>query len=133
LIVMVTVDEEGNCLDGTSAEEAARLLTEWGVDALGCNCSSGPAVVLTAIERMRTVTDAAAGGDAERGDAASVDGRNIYLTSPEYLASFREEVCKGRGDIYRGMLRDDAEPHPRAAVGVAGAGSAGGGGAGDVE
>src|SRR5665213_616537 len=37
IIAMVTVDEQGNCLDGTSAEEAARLMTAWGADAVGCN------------------------------------------------------------------------------------------------
>ena len=94
LMVMVTVDEEGNCLDGTTAEEAARLLTEWGVDALGCNCSSGPAVVLTAIERMRTATDLPLAAMPNAGMPRSVDGRNIYLTSPEYLASFAKKFVK---------------------------------------
>ena len=55
-VVMVTVDEEGNCLDGASAETAADKLTEWGADAIGCNCSAGPATVLSVIERMRKVT-----------------------------------------------------------------------------
>jgi homocysteine S-methyltransferase len=94
LIVMVTVDEEGNCLDGTTAEDAARLLTEWGVDALGCNCSSGPAVVLTAIERMRTATMLPLAAMPNAGMPRSVDGRNIYLTSPEYLASFAKKFVK---------------------------------------
>ena len=53
LMVMMTVDEEGNCLDGASAETAAQRLTEWGADAVGCNCSAGPATVLSVIERMR--------------------------------------------------------------------------------
>jgi len=57
VVVMMTVDEEGNCLDGSSAETAAIKLTEWGADAVGCNCSSGPATVLSVIERMRVVTD----------------------------------------------------------------------------
>jgi homocysteine S-methyltransferase len=94
LIVMVTVDEEGNCLDGTTAEEAAKLLTGWGVDALGCNCSSGPAVVLTAIERMRAATTLPLAAMPNAGMPRSVDGRNIYLTSPEYLASFGKKFVK---------------------------------------
>ena len=94
LIVMVTVDEEGNCLDGTTAEEAARLLTAWGVDALGCNCSSGPAVVLEAIVRMRTATTLPLAAMPNAGLPKSVDGRNIYLTSPEFLASFAKKFVK---------------------------------------
>ena len=94
IIVMVTVDEEGNCLDGTSAEDAAKLLTEWGADALGCNCSSGPAVVLSVIERMRPVTTLPLAAMPNAGMPRSVDGRNIYLTSPEYLASFAKKFVK---------------------------------------
>jgi methionine synthase I (cobalamin-dependent) len=56
VIVMVTVDEEGNCLDGTSAEAATRRLAATGADAIGCNCSAGPATVLSVIERMRPLT-----------------------------------------------------------------------------
>ncbi len=35
VLVMVTVDDESNCLDGSSPEQAAALLTEWGADARG--------------------------------------------------------------------------------------------------
>lgn len=94
LIVMVTVDEEGNCLDGTSAERATELLTQWSVDGLGCNCSSGPAVVLGVIERMRSVTTLPLAAMPNAGMPRSVDGRNIYLTSPEYLASFAKKFVK---------------------------------------
>lgn len=94
LIVMMTVDEQANCLDGTSAEDAARQLTSWGVDALGCNCSSGPAVVLGAVERMRAVTSLPLAAMPNAGMPRSVEGRNIYLTSPEYLASFARKFVK---------------------------------------
>jgi methionine synthase I (cobalamin-dependent)/5,10-methylenetetrahydrofolate reductase len=94
LIVMVTVDEAGNCLDGSSAEEAATKLTQWGADAVGCNCSSGPGVVLTAIERMRSATSLPLAAMPNAGLPRSIDGRNIYLTSPEYLASFARKFVK---------------------------------------
>jgi methionine synthase I (cobalamin-dependent)/5,10-methylenetetrahydrofolate reductase len=94
LMVMVTVDEEGNCLDGTSPERCAEQLTAWGADALGCNCSSGPAVVLAAIERMRTATDLPLAAMPNAGMPRSIDGRNIYLTSPEYMASFARKYVK---------------------------------------
>src|SRR5580658_2365721 len=41
IVVMVTVDEDGNCLDGASPEHAASRLTDLGADAVGCNCSAG--------------------------------------------------------------------------------------------
>lgn len=94
VIVMVTVDEEGNCLDGASAETAAVKLTEWGADAIGCNCSAGPATVLSVIERMREVTSLPLAAMPNAGIPRAVEGRTIYLTSPEYMASFTRKLVK---------------------------------------
>ena len=94
VIVMVTADEQGNCLDGTTAEDAARLMESWGVDALGCNCSEGPALVLSVIERMRKVTKLPLAAMPNAGTPKSIDGRSLYLTSPEYMASFAKKFVK---------------------------------------
>src|SRR5277367_2213061 len=102
VIVMMTVDEEGNCLDGSSAETAAIKLTEWGADAVGCNCSSGPATVLSVIERMRVVTDKPLAAMPNAGIPRAVEGRTIYLTSPEYMASFTRKLVKAGASIVGG-------------------------------
>ena len=94
ILVMVTVDEDANCLDGSSPETAAARLTEWGADAIGCNCSVGPATVLTAIERMAAVTDLPLIAMPNAGMPRAVEGRNIYLCSPEYMASFARKLVK---------------------------------------
>ncbi len=94
VIVMMTVAEDGNCLDGTTAEETAKRLEAAGADAVGCNCSSGPAVVLSVLERMRTATSLPLAAMPNAGMPRSVDGRNIYLTSPEYLASFARKFAQ---------------------------------------
>ncbi len=94
VVVMVTVDEEGNCLDGASAETAAARIAAWGVDGIGCNCSVGPATVLTAIERMAAATSLPLMAMPNAGMPRSVEGRNIYLCSPEYMASFARKFTK---------------------------------------
>lgn len=94
VIVMMTVDEDGNCLDGASAETAATKLTEWGADAVGCNCSAGPATVLSVIERMRLVTTLPLAAMPNAGIPRAVEGRTLYLTSPEYMASFTRKLVK---------------------------------------
>jgi methionine synthase I (cobalamin-dependent)/5,10-methylenetetrahydrofolate reductase len=94
VLVMVTVDEEANCLDGSSPETAAARLTEWGADAIGCNCSVGPATVLTAIECMAAATNLPLIAMPNAGMPREVDGRNIYLCSPEYMASFARKLIK---------------------------------------
>jgi homocysteine S-methyltransferase len=102
VIVMMTVDEEGNCLDGASAETAALKLTEWGADAVGCNCSAGPATVLSVIERMRPVTSLPLAAMPNAGIPRAVEGRTLYLTSPEYMASFTRKLVKAGASFVGG-------------------------------
>ncbi|MBB5316699.1 bifunctional homocysteine S-methyltransferase/methylenetetrahydrofolate reductase [Tunturibacter empetritectus] len=102
VVVMMTVDEEGNCLDGASAETAAIKLTEWGADAVGCNCSAGPATVLSVIERMRPLTPLPLAAMPNAGIPRAVEGRTIYLTSPEYMASFTRKLVKAGASIVGG-------------------------------
>ena len=96
VLAMVTVDDDSNCLDGSSPEQAAAKLTEWGANAVGVNCSSGPATVLTAIEAMRKATTLPLAAMPNAGMPRAVEGRNIYLCSPEYMASFaRKAIAAG--------------------------------------
>jgi homocysteine S-methyltransferase len=94
VVVLITVDEEANCLDGASPETAAARIESWGVDGIGCNCSVGPATVLTALERMAAVTTLPLMAMPNAGMPRSVEGRNIYLCSPEYMASFARKFTK---------------------------------------
>jgi len=96
VLVMVTVDDDSNCLDGSSPAQAAALLTEWGAGAIGVNCSTGPTTVLTAIEAMRAATTLPLAAMPNAGMPRAVEGRNVYLCSPEYMASFaRKAIAAG--------------------------------------
>ena len=108
VVAMVTVDEESLCLDGTRPELAAARLAAWGADGIGVNCSTGPAAVLSAIESMAAGAESMAAGAEPMAAGAhlplfampnagvprSVDGRNLYLCSPEYMASFARKFLK---------------------------------------
>ena len=96
LVVQVTIDEDGNCLDGSDPETFAPRLEDWGADVIGCNCSVGPVAMLDAIERVRTLTSLPLAAQPNAGIPRSVEGRNIYLCSPEYMASYaRKFVAAG--------------------------------------
>jgi len=96
VLVMVTVDDESECLDVASPAQAAAVLTEWGADAVGVNCSTGPATVLTAVEAMRAATGLPLAAMPNAGVPRAIEGRNVYLCSPEYMASFaRKAVAAG--------------------------------------
>ncbi len=102
LIVLLTVDEAGACLEGETAETAAERMQAWGADAIGCNCSSGPAIVLSVIERMRKVVSLPLAAMPNAGMPRSVDGRSIYMTSPEYMASFARKFRKAGASFVGG-------------------------------
>ena len=88
LVAQVTIDEDGNCLDGASPETFVAKLDEWGVDVIGCNCSVGPVAMLEAMERIRRNTERPLAAQPNAGIPRSIEGRNIYLCSPEYMASY---------------------------------------------
>jgi methionine synthase / methylenetetrahydrofolate reductase(NADPH) len=96
LVAQVTIDEDGNCLDGSTPEQFAPRLAEWGADVIGCNCSVGPVAMLEAMERLHDVTSLPLAAQPNAGIPRSVEGRNIYLCSPEYMASYaRKFVSAG--------------------------------------
>ena len=88
LIAQVTMDEDGVCLDGSAPEVFVPHLEQWGADVIGCNCSVGPVAMLDAVERLRTLTSLPLAAQPNAGIPRSVEGRNIYLCSPEYMASY---------------------------------------------
>ncbi len=94
-IATVTVTDAGNTADGTTPEDAARRLEAAGALAIGCNCSDGPNLVLQTIERMRRATALPLAAMPNAGVPNCVDGRSIYLSSPEYLASFARKALRG--------------------------------------
>jgi homocysteine S-methyltransferase len=96
IVAEVTIDDEGNALDGSEPEAFGVKLTDFGVDVAGCNCSIGPAAMLDTIERLRRVTSLPLAAQPNAGMPRSVEGRNIYLCSPEYMASYaRKFVAAG--------------------------------------
>ena len=88
VVAQVTIDEDGNCLDGSAPEHYGPQLEAWGADVVGCNCSVGPVAMLDALERVRAVTNAPLSAQPNAGMPRSVEGRNIYLCSPEYMAEY---------------------------------------------
>ncbi len=96
IVAQVTIDEDGNCLDGSTPEIFTPKLEEWGGNVIGCNCSVGPVAMLDAMERVRALTTLPLAAQPNAGIPRSVDGRNIYLCSPEYMASYaRKFVAAG--------------------------------------
>ncbi len=84
----MTTEEDGNTLDGTPPERFAPELERRGATVIGVNCAVGPAPMLETIERMEAVTKRRLSAQPNAGKPRDVEGRNIYLCSPEYMASY---------------------------------------------
>ena len=88
IVAQVTTEEDGNTLDGVAPETFVPELEQLGATIVGVNCSVGPAAMLETIERMAQVATVKLAAQPNAGRPRDVEGRNIYLCSPEYMASY---------------------------------------------
>jgi methionine synthase / methylenetetrahydrofolate reductase(NADPH) len=88
IVAQVTIDDDGRMPDGSTTETFASRLNEWPVDVIGLNCSVGPKVTLETTERMMQYSSKPMSAMPNAGLPSKVDGRNIYLCSPEYMAQY---------------------------------------------
>src|SRR5262245_55746034 len=88
VVAQVTTEEDGNSLDGATPESFVPALEYLGAQIVGLNCSVGPAAMLETIERMSQVTTVKLSAQPNAGRPREIEGRNIYLCSPEYMASY---------------------------------------------
>jgi methionine synthase / methylenetetrahydrofolate reductase(NADPH) len=88
IVAQMTTEEGGQTLDGTPPEKFAPELERRGATLIGVNCAVGPAPMLETIERLAAVTKLRLSAQPNAGKPRDVEGRNIYLCSPEYMASY---------------------------------------------
>jgi methionine synthase I (cobalamin-dependent)/5,10-methylenetetrahydrofolate reductase len=88
IIAQMTFSEEGLTLMGHTPEEIAKELEKMKVEVMGVNCSVGPQRVLDVIYQMKKVTSLNLSAQPNAGFPRFVDGRFIYLSSPEYFAIY---------------------------------------------
>ncbi len=92
IIAQVTIDDFGNLAGGATPEVFTREMNSWPADVIGINCSVGPKTALEAIERMVAVSEKPLSAMPNAGLPARVEGRNIYLCSPEYMAQYARRL-----------------------------------------
>ena len=87
--VSLTFNEEGTTFYGDTPEAVVTALEELDVPVIGANCSQGPQAMLQTVERMAAVAKRARlSAMPNAGAPALVDGRYVYLCTPEYMASY---------------------------------------------
>lgn len=87
---------------GVTPEEAARAMVAWGVDVIGTNCVNGPEAAVRVVERMRAVTDRKIAAMPNAGLPQVVEGRTIYMASPEYMAEYARRLVQHGANLVGG-------------------------------
>lgn len=89
IMVSMTFTEEGTTFYGDTPEDVVRTLEDWDVTVAGANCSQGPQPMLETVQRMASVARRLKlSAMPNAGAPAMVDGRYVYLCTPEYMASY---------------------------------------------
>lgn len=88
VVASVTFKDDHSTVFGDTPQEAARVIAAAGADVAGANCSIGPKVTLECIERMRVATSLPLSAMPNAGAPQFIEGRFIYLSSPEYMAEY---------------------------------------------
>jgi homocysteine S-methyltransferase len=93
IIATMAFDPTETVADGSSPEHVATTLREWGADGLGVNCGDGPQIALAIAERMR-VAGLPMCVQPNAGLPRTVDGRLLYMATPEYFDVFARRTVQ---------------------------------------
>ena len=78
------------------AVEALVRIASWPVDAVGSNCAAGPRTLLELVEQAAPLIKKPMLAMPNAGQPQTVEGRQLYMASPEYMAEYaRRFVQKG--------------------------------------
>jgi homocysteine S-methyltransferase len=92
IVAQATFDDSLHTFDGATADEVVERMVALGVDVVGANCTLGPDRLLTVLEQMiaaQKANEKTAGPprpvimQPNAGHPRVVDGRSIYMASPE--------------------------------------------------
>jgi homocysteine S-methyltransferase len=101
-VCQMTVDREGRGLYGARPEDFGALLDSWGADVIGVNCSVGPPVMLGVLERLRQVTSRPLSVQPNAGAPREVDGRTMFLCTPDYLEKYARRFLEAGARLLGG-------------------------------
>jgi homocysteine S-methyltransferase len=102
LVAQITTEADGSGLDGTPPEIFTAALEKSGAGVIGVNCSVGPAAMLETIETMARLTSARLIAQPNAGRPRDVEGRNLYLCSPDYMATYARRFIAAGARIVGG-------------------------------
>jgi len=120
IIAQMTIGVDGRTTFGDTPLVIAQRLDRVGVDVMGLNCSVGPDIMLDAIEEMAAVTARKISCQPNAGLPRDVNGRQMYMASPDYFAKYAKRLihkgvkfiggCCGTTPEHVKMMADAVRP-----------------------
>ena len=92
IVAQMTIGNDGRTIYGDVPRTIAQRLDAAGADVIGLNCSVGPDVMLDAIEEMTAVTAKKISAQPNAGLPREVNGRQMYMASPDYMAKYAKRL-----------------------------------------
>ncbi len=103
ILAQMTCMSQGRTLFGTPIEQAVAAVAEHpAVAAVGLNCSVGPSDMLEALQKIRRITDKPISVQPNAGLPRQVDGRMLYMCTPEYMAEYAKRFFENGARIIGG-------------------------------
>jgi methionine synthase / methylenetetrahydrofolate reductase(NADPH) len=120
VIAQMTIGVDGRTTFGDTPRDLAQRLDRAGADVIGLNCSVGPDIMLDAIEEMAAVTARKISCQPNAGLPRDVNGRQMYMASPDYFAKYAKRLihkgvkfiggCCGTTPEHVKMMADAVRP-----------------------
>jgi homocysteine S-methyltransferase len=95
IAAMMSTGEEGLALTSSDPSWVASRLEAWGADLIGANGGNGPSPQLALLEKLRKATTKPIILQPSPGMPKLVDGRWLFMASPEYLGDFAQRALAG--------------------------------------
>jgi len=109
VVAQMTIDEDATSLTGAKPEIMVADMEKEGPDVVGVNCTVGPKVMLNWLEQASKFTKMPISVMPNAGKPKNIDGRNIYLTSPEYLGEYAKHYLQAGAKIIGGCCGTSPE------------------------
>ena len=89
IITSMSFTRDDRTVLGDDPAKVAKMLSEWGTDVIGVNCSGGPKQILWILQQMRqNVPQARYSAMPNAGWPEQVGGRIMYPAAPEYFGEY---------------------------------------------
>ncbi|MCU0575547.1 MAG: homocysteine S-methyltransferase family protein [Desulfobacterota bacterium] len=112
-IVTMTYDDTGRTLNGTDPLSALITLQSLGANAVGCNCSAGPAEMIPLIARMKPLARVPLVAKPNAGLPRLKEGKTSFDMGPREFAGFARAFVEAGANLLGGCCGTTAE-HIRA-------------------